>query len=132
MSDDYRKGFEDGIRCFAWWKDGVQMVGNCGTTLERALAGVENRHGFNPPRKSKFVTLQHGETGRLLTWPTNKPIPHGYAVALWHGIEPCGDCDPCLGGRPDQCAVSPLCLHESTRTDQGAIVCNICGITLAP
>lgn len=20
----------------------------------------------------------------------------------------CGDCDPCLGGRPDQCAVSPL------------------------
>ena len=21
--------------------------------------------------------------------------------------EPCGDCDPCLGGRPDQCAINP-------------------------
>jgi hypothetical protein len=21
--------------------------------------------------------------------------------------EPCGDCDPCLGGRPDQCAICP-------------------------
>ena len=21
--------------------------------------------------------------------------------------EPCGDCDPCCGGRPDQCAISP-------------------------
>ena len=107
MSDDYRKGFEDGVRCFAWWKDGVEMVGTTGKTLTMALEQLEELYGFNPPRKSKFVTLQHGETGRLLTWPTNKPIPHGYAVALWHGIEPCGDCDPCLGGRPDQCAMLP-------------------------
>jgi len=23
------------------------------------------------------------------------------------GDMPCGDCDPCIGGRPDQCALSP-------------------------
>ena len=113
MSDDYRKGFEDGIRCFAWWKDGVQMVGTCGTTLERALSGIENRHGFSPPAEPvKKVTLQHGETGRLLKWPINKAIPHGYAVILWHPADPCGDCDPCLGGRPDQCAMLPTTLKE--------------------
>ena len=29
--------YEDGLRAFAWWKDGVQYVGSCGTTLEKAL-----------------------------------------------------------------------------------------------
>lgn len=23
------------------------------------------------------------------------------------GLPPCGDCDPCLGGRSDQCAINP-------------------------
>ena len=29
---------------------------------------------------------------------------------LWQVVlplEPCGDCDPCCGGRPDQCAITP-------------------------
>ena len=30
-----------GMRRFAWWKDGVQYVGTCGTTLEKAIADVE-------------------------------------------------------------------------------------------
>ena len=34
-------GLIDGIRRYAWWKDGVQYVGTCGTTLEKALAEVE-------------------------------------------------------------------------------------------
>jgi len=29
-------GFLDGLREYAWWKDGVQYVGSCGTTLQRA------------------------------------------------------------------------------------------------
>jgi len=29
------------------------------------------------------------------------------AVAEVLGVDACGDCDPCIGGRPDQCAVSP-------------------------
>jgi len=33
----YRKGYEDGLEAYAWWKDGVQYVGSCGTTLKQAL-----------------------------------------------------------------------------------------------
>lgn len=33
----WREGWEAGIREFAWWADGVQYVGTCGTTLESAL-----------------------------------------------------------------------------------------------
>lgn len=32
--------------------------------------------------------------------------------------EPCGDCDPCLGGRPDQCAISPP--QPASAHEQGA------------
>ena len=31
------KGYERGLRAFAWWKDGVQYVGTCGTTLKEAI-----------------------------------------------------------------------------------------------
>ena len=33
----YLKGVEDGLRAYAWWKDGVQYVGTCGTTLDEAI-----------------------------------------------------------------------------------------------
>jgi len=33
----YRKGYEDSLEAYAWWKDGVQYVGSCGTTLKQAL-----------------------------------------------------------------------------------------------
>ena len=38
----YRKGYEDGLRAYAWWKDGVQYVGTCGTTLKEALNSLPN------------------------------------------------------------------------------------------
>jgi hypothetical protein len=31
-------GIEEGVRKYAWWKDGEQHVGTCGTTLKSALA----------------------------------------------------------------------------------------------
>jgi hypothetical protein len=31
-------GIADGLSLFAWWKDGIQYVGTCGTTLKEALA----------------------------------------------------------------------------------------------
>lgn len=33
----YLQGLEDGIRKFAWWSNGKQYVGTCGTTLKEAL-----------------------------------------------------------------------------------------------
>lgn len=29
--------FEDGLREYAWWKDGMEYVGSCGTTLKEAI-----------------------------------------------------------------------------------------------
>ena len=34
----YIRGFLDGLREYAWWKDGEQQVGTCGTTLVEAIA----------------------------------------------------------------------------------------------
>jgi hypothetical protein len=36
-------GFRDGLREYAWWKDGAQQVGSCGTTLKQAMAKEEER-----------------------------------------------------------------------------------------
>jgi len=32
----YYEGKIDGVRLFAWWKDGEQYVGTCGNTLKEA------------------------------------------------------------------------------------------------
>lgn len=48
---EYRQGFEDGLRAFAWWKDGVQYVGTCGTTLTRAIEGIEEVWSFLESRR---------------------------------------------------------------------------------
>ena len=47
----YRKGFEDGLECFAWWKDGTQFVGTCSTTLKEAIKNVFNLWNFLPPKE---------------------------------------------------------------------------------
>jgi hypothetical protein len=33
----FLEGFVAGLKEFAWWKDGVQYVGTCGTTLKEAI-----------------------------------------------------------------------------------------------
>ena len=33
-----KQGYKEGLTAFAWWKDGVQYVGSCGTTLKEALS----------------------------------------------------------------------------------------------
>ena len=32
-----QEGYKEGLTAYAWWKDGVQYVGTCGTTLKEAL-----------------------------------------------------------------------------------------------
>jgi len=41
-SRHYKRGLREGLTRFAWWRDGVQYVGTCGTTLEAALKEVGN------------------------------------------------------------------------------------------
>ena len=39
--NSYQAGFIAGLEAYAWWKDGVQYVGSCGTTLKKAIAEAE-------------------------------------------------------------------------------------------
>ena len=39
---EYKRGFIDGITCFAWWKDGIEYVGTTGMTLKQAKETVDN------------------------------------------------------------------------------------------
>jgi len=39
--DGYRQGLKDGVRRFAWWKDGTQWCGSGNKTLEEAEAEIE-------------------------------------------------------------------------------------------
>ncbi|KKN08275.1 hypothetical protein LCGC14_1058400 [marine sediment metagenome] len=40
-NERYKEGMREGLRMYAWWKDGVQYVGTCGKTLKEALAEIE-------------------------------------------------------------------------------------------
>lgn len=37
----YFLGLREGLRQYAWWKDGIQYVGSCGTTLDAAFSHVD-------------------------------------------------------------------------------------------
>lgn len=39
----YYEGLREGVTLYAWWKDGVQMVGTGGRTLRRALAEIDQQ-----------------------------------------------------------------------------------------
>ena len=40
--EQYREGYRDGLSAYAWWKDGVQYVGTCGTRLKEALKEIHD------------------------------------------------------------------------------------------
>ena len=43
------QGFVDGLRAYAWWRDGVQYVGSCGTTLSQAI--INARKDYSIPEE---------------------------------------------------------------------------------
>lgn len=45
----YRRGFEDGLRCFAHWKDGREYVGTAGTRLSSSIKIMDSLHSYVPP-----------------------------------------------------------------------------------
>lgn len=40
MNIGYREGLVDGVRRFAWWKNGVQYVGTGGKTYDEAVKEI--------------------------------------------------------------------------------------------
>ena len=45
----YDMGFLDGVRAYAWYKDGRQEVGTTGRTLKDALEGFRKTWNYQPP-----------------------------------------------------------------------------------
>ena len=39
--DGFYEGMKEGVKLYAWWKDGVQYVGTTGRTLVEALSEVD-------------------------------------------------------------------------------------------
>lgn len=44
-------GYLDGLKAFAWWKDGVEMVGTCGMTLHEAIEQAKAGQLWNQASK---------------------------------------------------------------------------------
>ena len=40
---EYYQGLRAGVMLFAWWKDGVQYCGTCGTTLQSVLDDIDQQ-----------------------------------------------------------------------------------------
>ena len=45
LAAEREAGQIEGVTEYAWWKDGKQYVGTCGTTLERAIAAIRGVKG---------------------------------------------------------------------------------------
>ena len=71
----------------------------------------------------------HRSTGLIFLREALAEQPaQGEAVVV---METCGDCDPCIGGRPDQCAVGgyPVLLEPpvaNTTDDEAEYLLNLC------
>jgi hypothetical protein len=40
------KAFASGVKWYAWWKDGTEMVGTCGQTYKEAEAEIRSAAGI--------------------------------------------------------------------------------------
>ncbi len=51
----YDEGFKDGLRAYAWWKDGVQRVGSTVYTLDQAIEDRKQTLDYMPKTALKEV-----------------------------------------------------------------------------
>ncbi len=70
----YQHGYEDGLRAYAWWKDSIQYVGTCGTTLEKAIGQAANA-AIENAREIRRLAAQPAEA-------IGKPISRREAIAI--------------------------------------------------
>jgi len=47
----YRLGVEDGLRAFAWWKDGLELLGDGTHTLKETLKEIESLYSYREEYK---------------------------------------------------------------------------------
>lgn len=72
--DYYKKGFLDGIKCFAHWKDGEEFVGTTGTRLKNAEQKVTTLWNYDHPQEipqDKSNSQDRRDNNGLLTVDKN-------------------------------------------------------------
>ena len=40
-------GYLEGLKAYAWWKDGTEYVGTCGTTLKQAICQAQREYAVD-------------------------------------------------------------------------------------
>lgn len=67
ISAAYYEGLRDGVRRYAWWKDGTQYVGGGVYTLADAIAGIDRaeRAGEPVPGMTPEHAVDQGPTGTV-------------------------------------------------------------------
>lgn len=63
MAGNYYDGIIEGLTRYAWWKDGVQYVGTCGSTLKQAIADVEAER--QPDTKEEKIPSPNTTNGEI-------------------------------------------------------------------
>ena len=58
----YHQGFIAGLVCFAWWKDGVEYVGQTQTKLSDAIAVAKTQWSYQPPEEGGEIDLSEQES----------------------------------------------------------------------
>jgi len=49
----YKLGVGDGLRAFAWWKDGLELLGDGTHTLKEILEDIENLYSYRNEYKNE-------------------------------------------------------------------------------
>ena len=60
-----------------------------------------------PHGKDKPLIFHDEDTAQDACNRMNEAASEGESDAIPMEPEPCGDCDPCIAGHPEQCAISP-------------------------
>lgn len=54
---DMLRAYMDGVRAYAWWKDGIQYVGTTGKTLEQALVTAQQSYRYHHRKQTVVPTI---------------------------------------------------------------------------
>ena len=52
--NEYKQGFIDGLKAFAWWKDGKEVLGTSEIPLKDTIDNVEDVWNYDPAFKDEY------------------------------------------------------------------------------
>ena len=56
--NEYKQGFIDGLKAFAWWKNGQEVLGTSETPLKQTIREVEKVWNYDPAFKDEYNSVK--------------------------------------------------------------------------